>query len=178
MRHLADFGWYSKLTSATWCRQFSFWQRQTIKDITECTHTHSKINVKYSTYCLQARRKHSPQYVISHDCRNPLSSPAFVLSWRWHLRICGESALSTFLPKTDLYIYSIVAASSVNSHCCTGFCQWIVCLGCARIIQYWAAHRELSRSSWRGCVGWKRLPLLVASGRTGNQFKDSPYNSD
>lgn len=72
----------------------------------------------------------------------------------------------------------IVAASSVDPHCCTGFCKWIACLSYARIIQYWAAHRDLSRSGWRGCVGWERLPLLVASGRTGNQFKDSPYSSD
>lgn len=89
----------------------------------------------------------------------------------------AESALSQLL-KTDLCIHW--TSSLCVSHHCAVFAwaaAWVACLGIAGITQCRAAHRVL-RTGWRGCLGWLRLPLLVASGQTGNQFKDFLCNSD
>lgn len=145
--------------SATWYRQFCFWQRRPHQGH-QWAHTHSKLNGKYSTSCLQARGKQWAQYFHIPWLQEPSFLPCFctiLKTTTTYLRVVSSLSQLFFLKQTCIYTVQ-QQHPSVDPYCCTGFCQWRVCLGCARIIQYWAAHRELSRSSWGGCVWGERLP--------------------
>lgn len=131
-------------------------------------------NGKYCTTRLWRKTFSYAPNIKPLDCRKPLQcSPACFCSVFFQ-----QSRLSlSFLKQTCVYTEP---AASVVSHHCAVFAwaaAWVACLGVAGITQCRAAHRVL-RTGWRGCLGWLRLPLLVASGQTGNQFKDFLCNSD